>query len=246
MFEYAAGLWKLEYKDFERSLAVRGTELTKPFKDVPDWDEDTFRSAVSRNLERGSFQLIIAVDEMTEKLRKKLTRTVVFLNCHTQREVRVLAVALPHGAPPGEVYGEDCEGISALKPKFTPDRWTLMDEMSSPDATVAAEGLLEWADSMKPREVRVRYPKAGEAAIRAPRGGLFKLNPREVQVSLSGVTTSGEPWDERTNQLVQDLDNIGLRLERKRPRAPLELLAEESRRKQFLALMERHLGTLTG
>ncbi len=60
--------------------------------------------------------------------------------------------------------------ISALKPKFTPDRSTLMDEISSPDATVAAEGLLEWADSMKPREVRVRYSKGGVAAIRAPRG----------------------------------------------------------------------------
>jgi hypothetical protein len=100
---------------------------------------------------------------------------------------------------------------------------------------------------MKPRGVSVRYsPKGGVGAIRAPRGGLFKLKRREVQVSLSGVITSGEPWDERTKQLVQDLDDIGVRLERNRPRAPLELLADESRRKEFLALMERHLGTLTG
>ena len=48
VFEYAAGLWKLDYKDFERILAARGTVLTKPFKGVEGWDEATFRRAVSQ------------------------------------------------------------------------------------------------------------------------------------------------------------------------------------------------------
>jgi hypothetical protein len=247
VLEYAAGLWKLEYEDFERLLAARGTALTKPFKDVPGWDGENFRSAVSRNLGAGAFQLIIAVDEMTESLKKKLNRAVVFLNCHTQPDVGVLAVALPRGAPPGEVYGEDCEGVGPLKPKLKPDRWTLMDEISSPDATLVAEDLLDWADSREPRGVRVDYPKERiEGIVRAPRGNLFRLRPREVRVSLSSVIGPGEAWDGRTEQLVQDLDDIGVVLVSKRPRAPLELLADEGRRKEFLALMERHLGTLTG
>ena len=48
-------------------------------------------------------------------------------------------------------------------------------------------------------------------------GGLFKLKPQEVQVSLSGVIASGEPWDERTTQLVRELDDIGVSLEGTRP-----------------------------
>jgi hypothetical protein len=43
VFEYAAGLWKLGYSDFERILAARGTILTKPFKGAAGWDEETFR-----------------------------------------------------------------------------------------------------------------------------------------------------------------------------------------------------------
>jgi hypothetical protein len=244
VFEYAGGLWKLDDKDLERSFAAGGNDLTKPFEHLPDWDESVFRSDVSRNLEAGAFRLIIAVDEMKEQLRKKLERTVTFLNCHTKEEVQVLAVALPTNAPPGEVIGEDCEGIPRLAPNLERGQLKLMNEITSEGGLEAAEGLLEWADET--RGVSVKYSPKGVAAVRAPRGGLFKLKPQEVQVSLSGVIASGEPWDERTTQLVRGLDDIGVSLEGTRPRAPLELLADESRRAQFLTLMERHLETLTG
>lgn len=130
VFEYAAGLWKLEYHDLKRSFEARRTELTEPFEELPDWDENAFRRAVSQNLEDGAFRLIIAVDEMTEELRKKLERTVVFLNCHTKDEVQVLAVAVPPGATAGEVIGEDCEGIPRLEPKLKPDRSTVMTSLA--------------------------------------------------------------------------------------------------------------------
>jgi hypothetical protein len=65
-------------------------------------------------------------------------------------------------------------------------------------------------------------------------------------VALGAVVTKGEPWDERTRQLVQDLDEIGVGLEGNRPRAPLELLANDDKRAEFRVLMERHLGTLAG
>ena len=147
-------------------------------------------------------------------------------------------------APPGEVIGEDCEGIPRLAPNLERGQLKLMNEITSEGGLEAAEGLLEWADET--RGVSVKYSPKGVAAVRAPRGGLFKLKPQEVQVSLSGVIASGEPWDERTTQLVRGLDDIGVSLEGTRPRAPLELLAEEGTRKEFLALMERHLGTLAG
>ena len=248
VFEYAARLWKCDYEDFKRLLAARGTGLTKPFEDVAEWDEETFRRDVSRTLETGEFRLFIAVDEMTEKLKKRLDRTVVFLNSRLPKAVQFLAVALPRGGP-AEVYGdEDPEAIPPLPPKLKPDQWTLIEEINSPDAELVAEDLFDWADGMKSRGVRVRCPPTQtQGIIEVPgTGRLFRVRPREVQVALSAVVRKGEPWDERTEQLVQDLDEIGVRLEGRRPRAPLELLADDRTRAKFLALMERHLETLTG
>jgi hypothetical protein len=45
---------------------------------------------------------------------------------------------------------------------------------------------------------------------------------------------------------VQDLDEIDVRLEGNRPRAPLESLADASEREKFLALMEQVSETVTG
>jgi hypothetical protein len=244
--EYAAGLWRLEYEDFER-LLKSCTGLTNPFKDAMGRDEGSFQRAVSGNLEAGTFQLIIAVNEMTERLKKRLERAITFLDSHMQRDIRVLVAALPPGAAAPEVYGDDSAKIGPLKPKFKPDRWTLMDEISTPEAAIAAEGLLDWVESMKSRGVELTFTKAGMGVIKAPGGGnLFKLRPHEVQVSLSAVVTAGEPWSESTEQLVDNLDKIGVRLEGTRPRAPLEALRDHRTRGEFLALMEQHLESLGG
>ena len=65
---------------------------------------------------------------------------------------------------------------------------------------------------------------------------------------LQTLSEHGEPWDdERIEQLVQELADIGVQLEQKRtwPKTPLEPLADDTRRRQFLTLMERVLDTLT-
>ena len=54
---------------------------------------------------------------MTEQLKKRLNRTVTFLNSRLP-EVQFLAVALPRGGPP-EVYGDDPEAIRPLGPTQT-------------------------------------------------------------------------------------------------------------------------------
>jgi hypothetical protein len=243
VFEYAAGLWKLDYADLKRIFAARGADLTKPFQAVPGWNETTFRRAVSRNLEAGDFRLFVAVDEMTEILEKKLTRTVTFINSQLP-QVELLAVVVPRDGGV-KVYGLEPEVMPRLEPKLKRDQWTLIEEMGSPAAAAAAEHLFNWADSMKSRGVRV-HPTSTQCAIKAPRGPLFRVRSSEVQVSLSAVTKKDEPWDQPTKQLVQDLDEIGVRLGKgNRPRAPLELLAHDPTPAEFLALMERHLETLT-
>jgi len=245
VLEYAAALWKLDYSDFERIiLAASGRALTQPFKGSEDWDEKAFRDAVTRNLEAGDFRLFIAVDVMTERLKKRLERTVTFLHHQLSDRVTLLVLEVSRDGRV-VVYGEDLEKVRPLKPKLKPDRWTLMDEMLSPRAVAVAEQLFSWADERKPRGVEVSC-KATQCAVQAPQGPLFRLRSEEVQVSLSAVTKKGEPWDEPTKKLVGDLKEIGVMMPRDRPRAPLELLADDHTRERFLALMERHLDTLTG
>ena len=180
---------------------------------------------------------------MTEGLKKRLHLTVAFLNSHLPN-VQFLAVALPRDGF-AEVYGDDPEAIPPLKPKLGPDRWTLIDETSSPTAAAAAEDLFDWADSMKSRGVGVRCTPT-QCIVEVPQGALFRVRRREVQVALSAVISNAEPWNEPTKKLVQDLDEIGVRLEANRPRVPLEVLAHDRTRAEFLVLMERHLGVLTG
>jgi hypothetical protein len=113
-------------------------------------------------------------------------------------------------------------------------------------AADAAEAILNWADREPRLEVRythrssVRLWSAGGRLLQIDRGGRLRL----VLLTLS---EHGEPWDdERIEQLVQELAEIGVQLEPKRtwPKTPLEPLADDTTRRQFLTLMERVLDAL--
>jgi len=95
VFAYAAGLWSLGYNDFDRVFAARaGKPLDASIAEAAqlgsDWDQDAFRASVAANLEAGRFDLVIAVDSITEELK----RIVRYLNEHTVSEIRVLALEL--------------------------------------------------------------------------------------------------------------------------------------------------------
>lgn len=99
VFAYAAGLWSLSYDDFDRLFASRaGRSLADSVASAaeldPDWDRDEFRRAVAANLETGRFDLVIAVDSITDELK----RVVRYLNEHTVSEIRILALELGYVA----------------------------------------------------------------------------------------------------------------------------------------------------
>ena len=168
-----------------------------------------------------------------------------------------MAVALPRGGDPESPYGRHPEPIDRLPAKA---EWSkLIAQIDSPEAELVAEELFEWADRMKSRGVEVRCPTRkqcfievadADAGTDAKRDGLFRVRPGEVRVSLSALRSH---WDEtRIREFVQDLTRIDMRFQidtkfkAKRPEAPLESLVEESKREEFLKLMERALNTLTG
>ena len=99
VFAYAAGLWSLSYDEFNQLFASRsGQSLADAVAAAgrleSDWDQDDFRRAVAANLETGRFDLVIAVDKITDELK----RVVRYLNEHTVTEIRVLALELGYVA----------------------------------------------------------------------------------------------------------------------------------------------------
>ncbi len=75
IFEYAARLWKTDYLTFRSYFdEADGQSLSSRFgANQEDFEEETFRNRVDNNLRQGRFQLLIAVDEMSEDLAKILS-----------------------------------------------------------------------------------------------------------------------------------------------------------------------------
>ena len=56
-----------------------------------EWEADSLRELVSANLQSGVFTLVVAVDDITEELK----RIIEYLNSVTRDEIVVLGLGLP-------------------------------------------------------------------------------------------------------------------------------------------------------
>ncbi len=86
---YAGALWRMSYEDFDQAFRNRsGRALAEAVAEHAGdgWDEEAFRTEVTSRLESGSFRLVIAVDEVTDELK----RIIEFLNLHTAQGLEVL------------------------------------------------------------------------------------------------------------------------------------------------------------
>jgi hypothetical protein len=124
---YAGGLWEMRYEDFSVTWKSRSAmELVEHVREMTNTDVDAeeLRSAVTENLRHGVFTLVVAVDRITDELK----RIVEYLNGHTVDNVRVQALELVH-AIDGEMsilvpqrYGD----IEAKRPRppASATKWT--------------------------------------------------------------------------------------------------------------------------
>jgi hypothetical protein len=122
---YAGGLWRMSYDDFAAGFAARaGQPLERAVaKAVGDeLDEAEFRRVVRQNLAAGGFRLIIAVDAITEELK----RIVEYLNGHTSGSVQVLALELVYTRDGDvEVLAPTVYGQESAARKPNPSLWTV-------------------------------------------------------------------------------------------------------------------------
>lgn len=116
-----------------------------------DWDEDEFREALKENLASGNFRLIVAVDAITDELKK----TVLYLNRHSAQGIEVLALELDYSRD-GELeilvpasYGEEVTSPRPRRKTWNEDGlFELLEEGCTPEGVAAAREL--WGF---PREV---------------------------------------------------------------------------------------------
>jgi hypothetical protein len=128
---YAGALWKLGFHEFEKQFSAKAEgSLADLVADnaAAEFDVDTFRQDLQRTLEAGRFRLVIAVDQITEELKRiiefvnETTRsafslTVLELGYLHQGNVRLL---IP------QTYGAEITGLApSPSPGPPPQRWTL-------------------------------------------------------------------------------------------------------------------------
>ena len=222
-------------------------------------DVDGFWQTVETNLEAERFRLVFVSDSIGAELR----RIIEFLNSQMSR-TEVLAIEVKqytdaegaHQTIVPRIVGDTAEARAVKHASSRGerlDRETLVARIRdrSELAGEAADGILEWADS-EPR-VDIRYTRTGGVIEISGRELLTFWTsyavPRIFHVHLRTLADHGDAWDEqRVEQLVHELADIGVHLEpdeRRWPRTKLEPLADGARRQQFCKLMERVLDTLT-
>jgi hypothetical protein len=128
VFEYAAFLWRKPYDFLDKAAQLRlGKSLAWAVLERLDnqarqeWDEGEFVESVTQALVAGDFQLVIAVDAVTEDLR----RTIEYLNQGpAQMTIYALEVSL-FSNQAGEILVPHLHGTTAaIKPPPGGTRWT--------------------------------------------------------------------------------------------------------------------------
>jgi hypothetical protein len=98
-----AGLWRAPYEEFDRAFAVRaGVPLLDKVASIAragglGWDENAFRAGVTDNLTAGRFQLILAVDVVSDEVRQ----VVAYLNAGARPGLAAVALGLRYHAEEG-------------------------------------------------------------------------------------------------------------------------------------------------
>lgn len=99
IFAYAAGLWQMSYDDFDRAFSSRkngisileALRIALPADHNADWEEHCRQNIVD-NLANGRFTLVIAVDQITDELK----RVVPYINLHTSLDLQFLALGVEY------------------------------------------------------------------------------------------------------------------------------------------------------
>ncbi len=184
---YAAAVWQSDYGELDDAFVSRaGRPLASLVAEgETDWDEEEFRETVARNLSEGSLRLVIAVDEITDELK----RTVTFLNRHTTSALRLLALELRRAADDGvevlilESYGEESAGEKPRRGRGRGDEAGMIAAIRAQHPGPVGERMIALYEFVRDRGARLSWAASGVAAFLGEDDG----NPVAVSVGPSSV-----------------------------------------------------------
>jgi hypothetical protein len=146
VFAYASGIAEMSYEQLDSAFSTCTNQslMEAMAEAVPDegsaWDAETFRSTVAANLAAGRMGLLIAVDGITEELK----RIVEFINLHTTPDLRVMALELSL-VKDGDmeillptVFGE--EGLRIKPSPSKPSKWDEASFFAALDSACSEQG----------------------------------------------------------------------------------------------------------
>jgi hypothetical protein len=236
----------------EEDARVRGTSAAQALSDTLGVDDlDAFWATVATNLDAERFRLIFVSDVIAPELR----RIIEFLNGQMANTV-VLAIEVKqyvddqarHQTIVPRVIG-NTEAAKQTKGRRTSarqtDRESLIADLADgpPGAADAARGLLDWGE-VHP-DLSVRWNRAGDIGLAVGYSGLLRVWAEgTVEFKVNTLRKVDAAWDddERIEDLLQRLELIdgvvfkGIR--RQWPRTPLAPLADASKRRTFLAVID--------
>ncbi len=152
LLAYASALWGMQLAEFERAVSAR---IGRPLLDVAAeragidaWDGTAFRANLERNIRDGRFRLVVAVDKITDELK----RTIEYLNEHTIAEIEVAGLEIGYLADSGveivvpKIYGlESARAKSAGKgPIGETDLFGALEAVCSPEGVRVARRIYDW------------------------------------------------------------------------------------------------------
>jgi hypothetical protein len=191
-----AGLWRAPYEEFDRAFAVRaGVPLLDKVSAIArasglGWDENTFRAGVGDNLAAGRFQLILAVDVVSDEVRQ----VVAYLNAGARPGLAAVALGLRYHAE---------EGVEILIPSVFRADGSREDAagdggraQSAADVSIPA-----MTDTPEPAGVQAgvssRPAPAAQAATTASATAVPAADPTPGKASATG---SSSPFERRAEQ----------------------------------------------
>jgi hypothetical protein len=221
-------------------------------------DIDAFWQSVDTNLKAERLRLIFVADRIGTELRS----IIEYLN-RQMTSTEVLAIEVKqytdsegrHQTIVPRLLGDTVEARAIKRPASRGevlDHEQAVTRLQAHDEKAAQAGnaILDWAE--RSPDLNVRYTatfgiiEVGGAAILKIRTAPDSLR-RALEVHLESLIKHGEPWDEaHLEQLIVDLAGVGVELDpgRRWPNAPIEPLADPTRRQQFLGLIEQVINTL--
>jgi hypothetical protein len=152
LLAYASSIWQTSAVTFEQAVGARLAQplvaAARALAADDAWDETTFRANLERNLTDGRFRLVVAVDTITDELK----RTIEYLNGHTITEIEITALEIGYLADDSiEIVVPRTFGTESIRsrqagkgPIGEVELFGALDASCTPEGVAAVRRLFDW------------------------------------------------------------------------------------------------------